>query len=63
MKESLLSVYVHVMKLIGQKACDSTLYCQSLLRDLLHGPHCISCVYVCMLFLCMLYVLLACFDT
>jgi hypothetical protein len=58
MKESLLSLYVHLMKLIGQDPCDSTLYCQSLLRDLLRGPHCISCMYVCMhvyMYVCMCY--------
>lgn len=30
MKESLLCIYVHFMKLIGQKTCDSTSYCQFL---------------------------------
>jgi hypothetical protein len=54
MKGSLFSVYVCLMKLIGQKTCDSTLYCQSLLRDLLRGPHCISCMCACM-YVCMCY--------
>jgi len=30
MKESLFCIYVHLMKLTGQKTCDSTLYCQFL---------------------------------
>jgi len=30
MKESLFFIYVHLMKLIGQKTYDSTLYCQFL---------------------------------
>lgn len=50
--ESVFCIYVHLMKLIGQKTCDSTLYCQFLyhfflLRELLCGLRCIFCLYVC----------------